>query len=224
MEEGGVKELSEINGVHRNTISNGISEINTDGFETRYVTFADAVCSIRAGTQGRKTVKEKYPQVIEAIEAIVGKETCGNPMNPLKWTTKSLRNISDELKRQDIIVSYVTVGQLLEEMGYHLQGNRKMLKDGDDHPDRDAQFRNINAACLLYMEDQQPVVSMDCRKKETVGNDSDSGREWQEKYTPIKTKDHDWKRRKQLHLEYLTLQTTRDMLMLESVQTRRNSR
>ena len=116
------------------------------------------------------------------------------------------------------------MGQLLEEMGHHLQGNRKMLKAGDDHPDRDAQFRNINAACLLYMEDQQPVVSMDCRKKETVGNDSDSGREWQEKYTPIKTKDHDWKRRKQLHLEYLTLQTTRDMLMLESVQTRRNSR
>ena len=193
---GGVKELSEISGVHRNTISNGVSEINEEGFETRYTVFADATGNVRTGNQGRKSIKEKYPQIEDAIEAIVGKETYGNPMNPLKWTTKSLRNISDELKRQDIHVNHVTVGQILEEMGYSLQGNRKMLQVGENHPDRDAQFKNINATCLLYMEDQQPVVSIDCKKKENIGNFSNGGREWHEKGRPLKTKDHDWAKEK----------------------------
>lgn len=189
---GGVKELSEISGVHRNTISNGISEINSDGFETRYVMFADSTGNVRLGNQGRKSIKEKYPQVEDAIEAIVGAQTYGNPMNPLKWTTKSLRNIAEELKTQDINVNYVTVGQLLEGMGYSLQTNRKLLQVGENHPDRDAQFRNINDTCLLYMEDHQPVVSIDCKKKENIGNFSNNGREWHEKGKPIKTKDHDW--------------------------------
>ena len=193
---GGVKEISEISGVHRNTISHGINEINGEGFETRCIAQAVATGNVRAGNQGRKPIEEKYPQIKEAIDAIVSDETYGNPMNPLKWTTKSLRNISDELKRQDINVNHVTVGQLLEEMGYSLQGNRKMLQVGNDHPDRDAQFRHINATCSLYMEDCQPVISIDCKKKENVGNFSNGGREWHEKGSPVKTKDHDWAKEK----------------------------
>lgn len=193
---GGVKELSEVSGVHRNTISSGISEINAEDFETRYVMYAENSENIRPGNQGRKSITEKYPQIEESIETIVSSETYGNPMNPLKWTTKSLRNISEELKSQDINVNHVTVGQLLEGMGYSLQANRKMLQVGTDHPDRDAQFKNINTTCLLYMEDHQPVVSIDCKKKENVGNFSNSGREWHERGKPVKTQDHDWAKEK----------------------------
>ena len=193
---GGIKELSEISGVHRNTIGNGINEINEEGFETRYKMFATANENVREGNQGRKSVKETYPHIVEEIESIVSKDTYGNPMNPLKWTTKSLRNISEELKKKEINVNHVTVGQLLEEMGYSLQSNRKMLQAGKDHPDRDTQFRHINETCLLYMEDHQPVVSIDCKKKENVGNFSNSGREWHEKGNPLQTKDHDWAKNK----------------------------
>ena len=193
---GGVKQVSEISGVHRNTISHGLKEIHSEEFETRVTTFSEADGNVRSKGQGRKSIKDKYPNITDIIESIVDSDTYGNPMNPLKWTTKSLRNISDELAKQDIIANYVTVGQLLEEMGYSLQANRKMLQVGNDHPDRDAQFKHINATCLLYMEDHQPVISIDCKKKENVGEFSNSGKEWHPKGAATKTKDHDWAKEK----------------------------
>ena len=193
---GGIQELSKISGVHRNTISNGLNEIKAKDFEERVTTYAVASGNVRSPGAGRKPIVERYSNILDSLESIVSRDTYGNPMNPLKWTTKSLRNIADELKKMDINISYVTVGKLLEELGYSLQSNRKMIQVGKQHPDRNAQFEHINATCLLYMEDQQPVVSIDCKKKENIGNFSNNGQEWHKKGSPTKVMDHDWAKEK----------------------------
>ena len=193
---GGIAEIAEISGVHRNTISNGLDEIHAEEFESRVTAVIGATGNIRNAGAGRKQLVEIYPNIQNEIENIVCNSTYGNPMNPLRWTTKSLRNISDELAKKDIKASHVTVGELLEQMGYSLQSNRKMLQVGDNHPDRDAQFKHINDTCLLYMGDRQPVISIDCKKKENIGNFSNNGREWAKSGSPTKTQDHDWTKEK----------------------------
>ena len=204
---GGIQELSKISGVHRNTISNGLNEIKAKDFEERVTTYAVASGNVRSPGAGRKPIVERYSNILDSLESIVSRDTYGNPMNPLKWTTKSLRNIADELKKMDINISYVTVGKLLEELGYSLQSNRKMIQVGKQHPDRNAQFEHINATCLLYMEDQQPVVSIDCKKKENIGNFSNNEVAPQRSWTMI------GQRKKRLLLVYLILHIMKGMSM-----------
>ena len=189
---GGIKEIAEISGMHRNTISSGLNEIHSEEFEKRAQILSEATGNVRSEGAGRLSITEKYPHILDVLEEIVGESTYGNPMTPLRWTTKSLRNISDELRKRDITVNHVTVGELLEQLNYSLQGNRKMLQVGKDHPDRDEQFKNINDTCILYMEDCQPVISIDCKKKENVGNFSNGGKERRKSGNPVKTNDHDW--------------------------------
>lgn len=189
---GGITEIARLSGVHRNTISAGLSEIHSDDFQERVTRITQSNGHIREPGTGRKPIEEAYPEIKRVIEDMVSKDSYGNPMNPLRWTSRSLRNISDELKKQDINVSHVTVGDLLEDLGYSLQKNRKMEQVGKKHPDRNAQFVHINDTCLLYMDDNQPAISIDCKKKEIVGNYANQGREYRPKKDPVKAKDHDW--------------------------------
>lgn len=103
-----------------------------------------------------------------------------------------MRNIAEELNHRDIVIDYSTVGKLLEQLGYSLQTNRKMLQVGSDHPDRDKQFIFINTTCTLYMDDGQPAISIDCKKKENIGNYANDGAEWAKKGKPVKVLDHDF--------------------------------
>ena len=144
---GGIKEISAISGMHRNTISVGIQELRSGELDTSGK--VNNQSRIRAPGGGRKSILEKQPGILDALERLVDPESYGNPMNPLRWTTKSLRNLSEELRNEGFEVHHDKVGDLLEQLGYSLQQNRKM-RDGSD-PDkkrdpkqRDAQFRHIN--------------------------------------------------------------------------------
>ena len=193
---GGVKEVARISGLHRNTISAGLAEIHADDFSSRAAIVSESNGHMRQEGAGRKRTAEQYPNIKKNIEELISADCYGNPINPLRWTSRSLRNIADALKRMDIDISHVTVGELLEEMGYSLQKNQKMEQIGKKHPDRNAQFVHINDTCLLYMNDDQPVISIDCKKKENVGNDSNGGAEYRPKKDPVKTMDHDWANQK----------------------------
>lgn len=186
---GGIKEISNLTGVHRNTISAGIKDLNSNEFLT---TKDDEYFCIRREGGGRKSITETQPGIIEAINKIVDGDSYGNPGNPLRWTTKSLRNIEEALSKQGFKVSYVTVGTLLEQMGFSLQTNQKMKQVGKESPDRDAQFQHINDAVRSYIDEGEPVISIDCKKKENIGNFKNEGREYSKKKNPVHVLDHDF--------------------------------
>ena len=141
---------------------------------------------------GRKSAQEKQPSLLPAIERIVDLATRGDPMTPLKWTSKSLSHIVSELSGQGYTISATTVSKLLqEELGYSLQALRK-TKEGTSHPDRDAQFHHINGQCQAFQQRGQPVVSVDSKKKELVGDFKNGGREWHRKGDPEKVRTHDF--------------------------------
>lgn len=158
---GGIQEISAISGVHRNTIAAGIKELN-DPYSTRSNSNTEKR-RIRAKGAGRKPITVTQPGIKEAIERLVDPETYGNPMNPLRWTTKSLRNLQKELQAEGYTVGYDKVGDLLKELGYSLQQNQKMKQVGTESPDRDAQFRHINSTAKKYMAAGNPVISIDCK-------------------------------------------------------------
>jgi hypothetical protein len=121
----------------------------------------------------------------------VAPETRGDPMSPLRWTCKSTRQLASALSQQGFVVSYRTVGTLLHELGYSLQANAKTL-EGSQHPDRDAQFRYINAQVKRYLRKKLPVISVDTKKKELVGQYKNGGREWQRSGQPEQVNVHDF--------------------------------
>jgi hypothetical protein len=181
---GGVTVVSRISGVSRTTITAGMNEIrNGDSIEG----------AVRRSGGGRKPVEMKYPDIKETIHKIVDGKTYGDPMRVLSYTTESYRKIAAELlKRFGISVSYVTVGDILDSMGYSKQANQKMLQKGEPHPDRNAQFEYINAVALNYMEAGEPVISVDTKKKENVGNFKNNGQEYRLSKNPRKVLDHDF--------------------------------
>ena len=132
---------------------------------------------VRKPGGGRKKVEEKLPGILEALDRLVEPTTRGDPESPLRWTCKSTRELSRELKRQGFNVSHEKVANLLAERGYSLQGNRKVL-EGGDHPDRDAQFRKIHAEVAAFQGAGDPVISVDAKKKELIGDYRNAGREW----------------------------------------------
>ena len=186
---GGIKEISNLTGVHRNTISAGIKDLNSNEILT---TKDDKYFCTRHEGGGRKNITETQPGIIDAINKIVDGDSYGNPENPLRWTTKSLRNIEKALKEQGFNVSYVTVGTLLEQMGFSLQANQKMKQVGKESPDRDAQFQHINDTVRLYIDEGEPVISIDCKKKENIGNFKNEGQEYSKKKSPKHVLDHDF--------------------------------
>ena len=140
---------------------------------------------------GRKPLTEHEPDLLSALEALVEPTTRGDPSSNLGWTCKSVRRLAEELTTQGHAVGYHKVAQLLSELGFSLQANRKTA-EGTDHPDRDAQFRFINDRVEEFQRKAQPVISVDTKKKELIGTFKNSGREWQPKNTPERVNVHDF--------------------------------
>lgn len=182
---GGITQISQALGVSRNTIAAGIKEIG----EAEQQTSSDRV---RKEGGGRKSIEETQPGITKALECLVSESSFGNPEYPLLWTTKSLRNLSGALKEQGFTISFSKVRQLLSDLGYSLQLNQKMLQVGKPHPDRDGQFRKINEMAKGFMAEGTPVISIDCKKKELVGNFKNQGGEYAKSGQPVKVLDHDF--------------------------------
>src|ERR687885_595551 len=138
---------------------------------------------------GRGGAEDSYPAVLQALLAMVEPDERGDPQSPLRWTTKSLRHLAEELTRQGHPVSAPTVGRLLKREGFSLQANAKTL-EGAQHPDRDAQFRYLNQQVKDHQADGEPVISVDTKKREQLGRLPMAGREWHPKGQPVKVEDH----------------------------------
>ena len=181
---GGKSKIAQLSSVTRRTIAKGeteslLKEDNTH--QTR----------IRKEGGGRKKAIEHQPEILQAIEDIVSPHTMGNPMNPLIWTSKSIRKITAELLVLGYKVSHEVVRQCLMELGYSLQANKK-TKEGGDSPDRDAQFEHINKTAKEFAESDDPVISVDCKKKELVGEYKNNGQEWTPTKNPIEVNVYDF--------------------------------
>lgn len=187
MGRGGITEVSRVSGISRSVINAGIKDIREDNADVLSI---DA--PIRRKGAGRKPITETQPGIKTALEKLVSDSTFGDPMSPLLWTTKSLRNLADELVSEGFQIGYRKVGYLLEEMGYSLQKNQKMNQVGEEHPDRNAQFNHINEKVKTFGAAEYPVISIDCKKKELVGNFQNVGQEYAPKKHPIKVSDHDF--------------------------------
>jgi hypothetical protein len=151
----------------------------------------EAVGRQRRPGGGRKPLTEHDPTLLRDLEALVEPTTRGDPQSGLRWTCKSLRKLAEELGQQGHRVSARKVGELLHQLDYSLQANRK-TEEGRDHPDRDAQFAHINQLAFDFQERGQPVVSVDTKKKEMVGNFKNAGQEWQPKGQPERVFTHDF--------------------------------
>lgn len=183
---GGVATVARATGLSRTTIYQGLEELaqrSGPGFFRQERT--------RAPGGGRKRLAVKDPQVLERLERLVDPVTRGDPMSPLRWTLKSTRQLADVLTRQGHPIGRQKVSELLGELGYSLQANRKM-REGRDHADRDAQFEYINQQVMAYQLRGQPVISVDTKKKELVGDFKNGGREWQPQGQPEVVRTHDF--------------------------------
>ena len=181
---GGVSLVARAAGVSRMTVSAGADELDAgaDPMPGR---------SRRAGG-GRKPLIETDPGLLDALDSLVEPETRGDPMTRLRWTTKSTRNLADELGRQGHRISHHSVGRLLTgPLEYSLQGNAKTV-EGKQHPDRDAQFHDLNGQVTAALAEGEPVVSVDAKKKELVGDDANKGRTWRPVGDPHRVDVHDF--------------------------------
>lgn len=183
---GGVSQVSKASGISRVTITQGIKDLKSDDV------YAMETERSRKGSGGRKKVTEIYPNIYSEIEEIITPHTKGNPENPLLWTSKSVRKLQAALAEKGIDISFRTIGDLLKEMGYALLSNRKDLVLKESHPDRNAQFEYINEQAKTFIAEHEPVISIDSKKKENVGNFKNDGAEWQKSENPIKVLDHDF--------------------------------
>ncbi len=146
---------------------------------------------IRRKGAGRKRTIDKDPGLREDLDRLVDPATRGDPESPLRWTCKSVRKLAEELRREGHAVSYQTVAELLHEMDYSLQANQKKL-EGSRHADRNQQFEHINRKAQRYLKQGEPVISVDTKKKELVGDFKNPGREWQPQGQPEKVRVHDF--------------------------------
>jgi hypothetical protein len=185
---GGLTAVAAATGLSRTTITAGIREL-------RDADAAPALAGrIRRPGGGRLLVEETDPGLWDALDALIDPVTRGDPESPLRWTCKSTRRLADELTRQRHPVSARTVAALLREMGYSLQANRK-TREGGRHPDRNAQFEYINGQTRRLQKRGQPVVSVDTKKKELLGDFKNGGREWQPPGEPEEVRVHDFQDR-----------------------------
>ena len=182
----GIKgEVSSATGVSYREIRRGLKELR----ETPNAQITKG--GIRKEGGGRKRITETDPGIVEDLRTLVESTTRGDPMSPLLWTCKSLRVLTHELKEMGHSVSYPTVGAMLSNMGYTLQANRK-TEEGADHPDRDAQFEWINKKTKAFQIAGDPVISVDCKKHELIGNFKNSGQEYYPEGKAPKVSDHDF--------------------------------
>ena len=180
---GGVSVVHRACGLSRRAIAAGIQEIEQGA--------ALAPGRIRRPGGGRKPITVSDPQLVDTLEGMIAPDTRGDPESPLRWTCQSTRTIATALARQHHPVSPSKVGQLLHDLEYSLQSNRK-TEEGRDHPDRDAQFRHINAAVKRGLAHGCPVISVDTKKKELIGNYLNAGQQWLPAKQPTKVRGHDF--------------------------------
>jgi hypothetical protein len=180
---GGISLVSRISGMSRTTITKAIDELNSG---------AKIDGKIRKSGGGPKFTELNYPDIEDKIRKIVDGKTYGDPMRVLSYTTESLRKIQVKLEKINIFVGHVTIGKILDAMGYSKQANQKMLQVGDPHPDRNAQFEYINETAAVFLERGDPVISVDTKKKEKIGNFKNEGSEYRPKRQPRKVLDHDF--------------------------------
>jgi len=179
---GGVSKISRASGLSRVTITKGMRELRD-----RPLTPG----RIRRPGGGRATLLRLDPDLPRRLEGLVEPLARGDPESPLRWTSKSTRALAEELTAQHHPVSHEKVAQFLRQMDYSLQSNRK-TEEGNDHPDRDAQFEHINKQVRQALANRRPVISVDTKKKELIGNYENEGRQWRKSKSPQKVNGHDF--------------------------------
>jgi hypothetical protein len=180
---GGVSVVGRACGLSRKAISKGIRELQAKG--------KPLVGRVRRPGAGRKSITQSDPRLVQTLEGLIDEQTRGDPESPLRWICKSTRTIAKELAQQKHPVSHVKVAQILHGLDYSLQSNRK-TEEGADHPDRDAQFRHINVTVKKCLRQGVPVISVDTKKKELVGNYVNAGRQWRTAKQPVTVQGHDF--------------------------------
>jgi transposase len=183
---GGITVVAAATGLSRTTVQAGITELTA-----RPQREAEGGRRIRRLGGGRKRLTAKDRRLVQVLETLVEPTVRGDPQSPLRWTCKSTRRLADELERRGHPVSDRTVGRLLQELGYSLQANRK-TREGASHPDRNAQFEYINRKVGSFQRQGQPVVSVDTKKKELIGDFKQTGREWRPRGMPEEVRVHDF--------------------------------
>lgn len=204
-----VTTLPHLNERQRRLVSGAMAEALGRGGQARVVeasalsssTVAKAVAEVRSGIEpsdrvrspggGDRPASEKQPGLIEALDELVHPETRGTPMSALRWTLKSTYELARDLQTSGFQASAELVRRLLHEMGYSLQAPSKQ-NEGSSHPDRDGQFAHINALVTKQLAAGEPVISVDAKKKELIGNYANGGREWQPEKEPVRVADHDF--------------------------------
>ena len=187
---GGISMVSRATGVSRRAIDAGIKELKQARRVGKSRGLAEGRVRKKGGGRKKNVVKEG---TLEGdLERLVDPVTRGDPESPLRWTCKSVRKLAEELQRLDHEVSHTLVAELLQAKDYSLQANSKTL-EGSSHPDRNAQFEYISGKAKQYLGSGQPVISVDTKKKELVGNFKNGGRELQPKGSPEKVRVHDFK-------------------------------
>ncbi len=179
---GGVRAVARVAGVSETTVRKGVFEL-----EAGQAPFPPG--RVRRPGGGRTSAARQNPDLVPALLALVEPDERGDPTSPLRWTTKSLRHLAEELTRQGHPVSAPTVGRLLKREGFSLQANVKTL-EGAQHPDRDAQFRYLNEQVKDHQADGEPVISVDTKKREQLGRLPMAGREWRPTGEPVEVEDH----------------------------------
>lgn len=182
---GGLSKVSKLSGISRVTLNAGMKELEEN------LIYTPVKSKNRKEGGGRKKEIQKNVSLQKTIEEIVSPYTMGDPIKPLLWTSKSLRKIAEILKEQKIKISHKLVGEILKNIGYSLQSNRR-TDEGSTHIDRDAQFEFINKIAADFLASNNPVISVDCKKKEVLGNLKNAGRDWAPKGKPTEVKVYDF--------------------------------
>jgi Rhodopirellula transposase DDE domain len=182
---GGIAMVARATGLSRTTIQAGRAELADPTLDA-------TVSRIRRQGAGRPRLSQQDARLLHDLKALVEPATRGDPQSPLLWTSKSTRNLADELVRLGHAISHDTVGRLLEDMDYSLQANRK-TREGKEQPDRDAQFDYLNRRVQQFQRRGQPVVSVDTKKKELLGDFKQSGRDWRPQGCPEPVRTHDFR-------------------------------
>lgn len=182
---GGIVAVQRATSISQNTIRAGLAELESEALDLA------PIGRIRQVGGGRKRVEEQQPSIVEALDQLVEPSSRGEPECPLRWTCKSVNQLADALQQQGYQISAMTVYTLLVEMGYSLQSNRK-TQEGKQHPDRDAQFQHIARQVEAFQRQHRPVISIDTKKKENLGQFKNGGQEWQPQGQPVEVKTHDF--------------------------------
>ena len=188
---GGKSKISALTGMSRSTLNAGFADLqsmsdNSLAIETE---------SIRRPGGGRKKITETEPEILSVLESLVEPLTRGDPESPLRWTIKSTRTLAKELEAKGFKVGKSAVAVMLDQLGYSLQSNQKRL-EGANHPDRNAQFEHINRNVQNFINQGFPVISVDTKKKENIGNYKNNGKEYCKKKNPRAVEGHDFAEQK----------------------------